>query len=54
VYRFTPYRYINMEQQIKTTLILQLTKSEKVQIEILAKKLGLSVSEYVRQKSLNI
>jgi hypothetical protein len=44
-----------MEQQtIKTNLILQLTKSEKVRIEILAKKQGLSVSEYVRQKSLNI
>jgi hypothetical protein len=37
-----------------TTLLLKLTTSEKIQIQILAKKLGLSVSEYVRQKSLNI
>ena len=43
-----------METKINTTLLLQLTKSEKVQIEILAKKQGMSVSEYVRQKSLNI
>jgi len=39
---------------IKTTLLLQLTKAEKIQIEINAKREGLSVSEYVRQKSLKL
>jgi len=38
----------------KTTLLLQLTKAEKIQIEVNAKRLGLSVSEYVRQKSLKL
>lgn len=38
----------------KTTLLLQLTKAEKIQIEINAKREGLSVSEYMRVKALKL
>jgi hypothetical protein len=37
-----------------TTLLLQLTKAEKIQIEINAKREGLSVSEYMRVKALKL
>lgn len=37
----------------KTTLLLQLTRAEKTQIEVFAKKEGKTVSEYMRLKALN-
>ena len=43
-----------MEQTITTTLLLKLTKSEKIQIVIAAKKRGLSVSEYMRRTALKL
>lgn len=36
-----------------TTLLFNLSKSEKRQIEVLAKAQGLSTSEYLRRKALN-
>ncbi len=43
-----------MEQRTSTALLLKLTKSEKIQIEILAKKQGLTVSEYMRKSALKL
>ena len=37
----------------KTTLLFKLTKSEKTQIEVLAKKEGKTTSDYLRTKALN-
>lgn len=36
-----------------TTLLFNLTKAEKIQIEILAKIEGKSTSDYIRSKTLN-
>ena len=44
----------NKMEKITTTLLLKLTKSEKIQIEVAAKKQGLSVSEYMRRTALKL
>jgi len=36
-----------------TTLLIKLSKSQKREIEVLAKAQGLSTSEYLRRKGLN-
>jgi hypothetical protein len=36
----------------QTTFLFKLTKSEKRQIEVLAKKQGLTISKYLREKAL--
>jgi hypothetical protein len=36
-----------------TTLLINLTKAQKREIEVLAKAQGLSTSEYLRRKGLN-
>jgi hypothetical protein len=41
-------------EPITTTLLLKLTRSEKIQIEVAAKKQGLSVSEYMRRTALKL